>query len=86
MRKADVDKMLLKCAEVSGRTEFVIIGSQAIHGTLADPEINAVALSPDVDLYPKAGYDRRNADYEALMREVGQDSTYHEEMGTYIEL
>lgn len=85
MRKAEVEKLLLKCAEVSWKTEFVIIGSQAIHGTLADPSIDAVVRSPDLDFYPKAGYSSRNSDYEAMMREVGQDSTYHEETGTFIE-
>jgi len=85
MRKAEVEKLLLKCAEVSWRTEFVVIGSQAIHGTFADVNIDAVVMSPDLDLYPKAGYDPRNIDYEVMMREVGQDSTYHEDTGTYIE-
>ena len=76
MRKSEVEKLLFKCAEISGKTDFVIIGSQAIHGTLGDPNIDAVVRSPDLDFYPKAGYDKRNIDYEAMMREVGQDSTY----------
>jgi GrpB-like predicted nucleotidyltransferase (UPF0157 family) len=62
MRKAEVEKMVLECAEVSWQIEFVVIGSQAIHGTLADPAIDAVVLSPDLDLYPKAGYKSRNTD------------------------
>jgi len=85
MRKSEVENLLMKCAEVSWKTEFVIIGSQAIHGTLADPNIDAVVRSPDLDFYPKAGYSSQNNDYEAMMHEVGQDSVYHEETGTFIE-
>jgi hypothetical protein len=63
MRKSEVEAMLLKCAEVSGRT-------------IADPDIDAVGRSPDVDLYPKAGYDERNVDYQELMYHFGFDSDY----------
>jgi hypothetical protein len=42
-------------------------------------------MSPDLDMYPKAGYSSRNTDYESMMLEVGQDSSYHEETGTFVE-
>lgn len=76
MRKDDVVAILLKAAEVSGRTEFVVIGSQAIHGTLPDPPMDVVASSNDVDLYPTQGYGESNSIYEELMLRLGQDSDY----------
>lgn len=83
VRSAELFDILVRAAKVSGRTEFVVIGSQAIHGTLADPDIDAVLRSPDVDLYPTSGY--TPVVYEELMRELGQDSDFHVESGNYIE-
>ena len=85
MRKADMVIILTKAAEVSGRTEFVIIGSQAIHGTRPDPEIDVVLRSNDLDLFPLQGYGSRNVVYEELMLHLGQDSDFDLATGTYLE-
>jgi predicted nucleotidyltransferase len=83
VRSAELFDILRRAAEVSGRTEFVVIGSQAVHGTVRDPDIDAVIRSPDVDLYPKADY--TPIVYEELMLQLGQDSDFHVETGHYIE-
>jgi hypothetical protein len=83
MRSAALFTILRKAAEISGRTQFVVIGSQAIHGTVPDPDIEAVAASNDVDLYPVDGYTPMI--YEELMLHLGQDSDFHIETDTYIE-
>jgi len=83
--KRQLIQLVLRAAEISGRTEFVVIGSQAIHGTVADPNIEIVALSNDVDLYPVDGYDERNLVYQGLMEGLGQDSDFDEHTGTYLE-
>jgi hypothetical protein len=85
MRKRDVFDIILKAAEVSGYTEFVIIGSQAVHGTLPDPDIDVVIGSNDVDTYPSHGYGETSLVYEELMLRLGQDSDYHIATNVYIE-
>jgi hypothetical protein len=85
MRKADLVAILLKAAEISGRTEFVVVGSQAIHGTRPDAEIDVVIRSNDLDIYPVQGYGDHNLVYEELMLQLGQDSDFDLDTGTYIE-
>lgn len=85
MKKHELVDILLKAAEVSGHAEFVIIGSQAIYGTLSDVGIEVVVRSNDVDLYPAQGYGATNLVYEELMLHLGQDSDYHVTTNVYIE-
>lgn len=60
-----------------------MIGSQAIHGSFRDPDLDVVLRSDDLDIYPRAGYTPMI--YEELMLHLGQDSDYHLETGQYIE-
>ncbi|MHB1468345.1 MAG: hypothetical protein ACYCU0_05600 [Solirubrobacteraceae bacterium] len=50
MRREDFEHALAAAAEVSGRDELVVIGSQAILGSLSDPP--ATLLVSLVDVYP----------------------------------
>lgn len=84
MTAEEVRDILLRAAEVTGWTEIVIIGSQAVHGTIENPDIDIVMLSPDVDLYPKSGY-QTNATWERLISALGQDSDFHVETLRYVE-
>ncbi len=63
----------------------MVIGSQAIHGTIEDPEIEVVLRSDDVDVYPRGGWPDSNAMYEELMLQLGQDSDFHIKTDNYIE-
>jgi hypothetical protein len=85
MRKGELIEILLKAAEVSGYTEYVVIGSQAIHGTVADPDVEVVIRSSDADIYPVQGYGDQNSWYEELMLHLGQDSDHHVEANVYLE-
>jgi hypothetical protein len=75
MRKADMLAILIKAAEVSSCTEFVVIGSQAIHGTWPDPEMDVVLRSNDLDLFPLHGYGDSNVVSETLARRPPDWST-----------
>lgn len=84
MKASEVYDILLRTAEVTGWTDLVVIGSQAIHGTVEDPSIDAVLRSPDVDLYPRNGYGH-NATWENLLLELGFDSEFHINTLHYVE-
>jgi hypothetical protein len=85
VRSQQVYEILRRASEISGWSDFVIIGSQAIHGTIEDPEIEAVLRSDDVDVYPGGGWPESNAMYEELMLQLGQDSDFHIQTDSYIE-
>lgn len=83
MLRAQLFELIKKAAEVSGRTEFVVIGSQAAYGSSGE-ELGTIVRSPDADIYPSAGY--TPFVYETLMLELGQDSDYHLDSGHYLAL
>src|SRR6185312_348954 len=84
MKSTDLINTLLKAAALSYHTDFVVIGSSAIHGTIENPSIDAVLRTPDVDFYPTATF--TPILWEELMRELGQDSDYHMQSGCYLEV
>jgi hypothetical protein len=52
MRREEFDHVIVAAAEVSGETELVVIGSQAILGSFPHaPE--SMLRSMEVDLYPR---------------------------------
>jgi hypothetical protein len=51
LRLEDLDHVLAAAAEITGQDEFVVIGSQAILGTVADPP-GALLASLEADIYP----------------------------------
>lgn len=51
MRAEDFDHVLAAAADVTGEEEFVVIGSQAIHGTFDAPP-TPLLVSMEVDIYP----------------------------------
>jgi hypothetical protein len=85
VRSQQVYEILKRASEISGWSDFVVIGSQAIHGTIEDPEIEVVLRSDDVDVYPRGGWPESNAMYEELMLQLGQDSDFHLQTDNYIE-
>jgi hypothetical protein len=60
MRREDFDHVIRAAADAVGLDEFVIIGSQAIHGEISEPP-EELLESMEVDMYPLADPDR--ADY-----------------------
>jgi hypothetical protein len=77
MKKQQVDHILRAAGEITGETQFIIIGSQSLHGkhpNLADE----IVLSFEVDLVAKKKPDRTE-----WLNAIGQDSRFHETHGYY---
>jgi hypothetical protein len=53
VRKEDFDHVIAVAASVTGEDEIVVIGSQAILGSVADPPAE-MARSLEADVYPRA--------------------------------
>lgn len=80
MKRLQLHALLRKAQELSGHSEFVIVGSLAILGAVADPP-NAMVMSIDVDTYMKADPGRTGELCEAL----GQGSPFEDEHGYYLD-
>src|SRR5689334_19627945 len=77
MKKRQLDHVLRAAGRITGETEFVVIGSQSLHGTLPDAADEIVA-SAEVDLIASGNPDRTE-----WLNAIGQDSPFHEEFGYY---
>ena len=77
MKKFQVDHVLRAAHDITGAEEFIIVGSQALHGKHPDLP-DAFGFSAEVDLYVKG----RPSDTEKL-NEIGIDSPFHETHGFY---
>lgn len=80
MNRSHLHALLRKARELSGHHEFVIVGSLAIIGAVAEPP-EAMVVSIDVDAYMKADPDRTGELHEAL----GQGSAFEDEHGYYLD-
>ena len=77
MKKQDVDHVLRAAGEITGEKQFVIIGSQALHGKFPDVA-DDIVRSVEVDLIAK-----KNANRTEWLNAIGQDSPFHETYGYY---
>jgi hypothetical protein len=77
MKKHQLDHILRAAGNITGQKQFVIVGSQALHGkypNLADD----IVMSAEVDLFaPKAPHATE------LLNEIGVDSPFHLTHGFY---
>ncbi len=80
MNRAQLHALLHRAKELSGHSEFVIVGSLAILGAVADPP-DAMVVSIDVDTYLKADPGRTGELSDAL----GQGSPFEDEHGYYLD-
>jgi len=78
MRREDFEHVIAAAAEVSGEREIVVIGSQAILGSVADPP-KAMLFSMEADIYPF--HDPAKA--EAIDGSLGDGSAFHGTYGYY---
>ena len=77
MKKLQVDHVLRAAGRITGEREFVIVGSQALHG--AHPDLpDDIARSAEVDLIAGSRVDRTE-----WLNVIGQDSPFHETFGYY---
>jgi hypothetical protein len=77
MKKQQVDHILRAAGRITGEKQFVIIGSQSLHGKFPDIA-DDIVRSVEVDLIAK-----RNLDRTEWLNAIGQDSPFHESFGYY---
>lgn len=77
MKKQQLDHVLRAAGRITGEKQFLIIGSQALHGKYPDLP-DEIAHSAAVDLIAKSNIDRSE-----WLNAIGQDSPFHETFGCY---
>jgi hypothetical protein len=77
MKKQQVDHVLRAAGRITGEKQFVIIGSQSLHGKYPDMA-DDIVMSAEVDLIASKKHDRTE-----FLNEIGVDSPFHREFGYY---
>lgn len=77
MKKHQLDHLLRAAGRITGEKQFIIIGSQSLHGKHPDLPDELVA-SAEADLIAKGDTQRT-----AWLNAIGQDSPFHVEFGYY---
>src|SRR5580704_1839631 len=77
MKKQQVDHVLRAAGRITGEKQFIIIGSQSLHGKHPDLA-DDIVRSAEVDLIAK-----RDASRTEWLNVIGQDSKFHEQYGYY---
>ena len=77
MKKQQVDHVLRAAGQITGEKQFVIIGSQSLHGRYPDlPDM--IVMSAEVDLIAS-----KNPNRTEFLNEIGVDSPFHQQFGYY---
>ena len=77
MKKQHVDHVLRAASRITGERQFIIIGSQALHGKYPDLA-DEILSSFEVDLIAS-----KRADRTEWLNVIGLDSPFHETYGYY---
>lgn len=77
MKKQQVDHVLRAAGRITGEKQFVIIGSQSLHGKYPDVA-DEIVMSAEVDLIAM-----KNPPLTDLLNEIGVDSLFHQNHGYY---
>lgn len=77
MKKQQVDHVLRAAGKIAGDDQFIIVGSQSLHGKYPDLP-DELVMSMELDLYAKT--QRANTE---LLNAIGQDSDFHRSFGYY---
>lgn len=77
MKKREVDHVLRAAGRITGEKQFIIIGSQSLHGKFPDLPDNLV-MSFEVDLMAS-----NNVDRTEWLNVIGVHSRFHESFGYY---
>lgn len=77
MKKQQVDHVLRAAGRITGEKQFVIIGSQSLHGKYPDMA-DDIVMSAEVDLVAM-----KNPQLTDLLNEIGVDSLFHQNYGYY---
>ena len=79
MKKRQVDHALRAAGRITGERQFVIIGSQSLHGKHPDLA-DEILTSFEVDLIAP-----KNTDRTAWLNVIGIESPFHETFGYYVD-
>lgn len=77
MKKHQLDHILRAAGNITEQKQFVIVGSQALHGKYPDLA-DEIVMSADADLFAS-----RQPDATELLNEIGVDSPFHVTYGFY---
>ena len=77
MKKQQLDHILRAAGTITGQKQFVIVGSQALHGKYPDLA-DSIVMSAEVDLFAP-----KQPDATELLNEIGVDSPFHVTYGFY---
>jgi len=77
MKKQQVDHVLRAAGRITGEKQFIIIGSQSLHGKCPDVP-DEILTSFEVDLVAS-----KNANRTEWLNVIGVDSPFHETFGYY---
>jgi len=77
MKKHQLDHVLRAAGRITGEKQFVIIGSQSLHGKYPDLS-DDIVRSAEADLIAKG-----NVSKTEWLNAIGQDSPFHEQSGYY---
>ena len=77
MKKQQLDHILRAAGAITGAEQFIIIGSQALHGKYPDLP-DEIVRSIEVDLVAKDEEERTE-----WLNAIGVDSPFHEQFGYY---
>jgi len=77
MKKHQVDHVLRAAGRITHEKQFVIIGSQSLHGKHPDLA-DEIVMSSEVDLVAV-----KNPQQTELLNEIGVDSPFHQSYGYY---
>jgi hypothetical protein len=77
MKKHQLDHILRAAGDITRQKQFVIVGSQALHGKYPDLADDIVKFA-EVDLFAP-----RQPDVTKLLNEIGVDSPFHVTYGFY---
>ena len=78
MTRAQLEHLIRAAADIGDDDELIVIGSQAILGSLADPPAE-LCVSVEADLYPRNRPERA----DLIDGSIGELSPFHETYGYY---
>lgn len=78
MRRDQLQHIIRAAAEICEEPDFIVIGSQAVHGSLVDVDEELLIRSMEADLYPLHAPHKSQ-----LLNEIGELSLFHTHNGYY---
>lgn len=83
MKRSEFDHTIRAAGAILGEAEILVIGSQAVHGSLTGDLLEETERSVEVDVAPFDDADARKADL--IDGSIGGASMFHETFGYYAE-